>query len=332
MTVETELSCAFEGILPVEMTIGLHRLDGTTYVILVARDITHRRIGEQALRQSEDRYRQLFENATDAILIMKNDRFVDCNEKALKMYGRDREQIVGHSPDLISPALQPDGTASRAQAMERIKAVLQGKPQVFEWTHSRGDGSHFYAEVSLNRIRIGADEYIQAIVRDVTDRKRAEEILRESEMRFRTIFQDIPNVAVQGYDARRRVIFWNAASERLYGYTRTEALGQSLESLMIPADQRRQTIFAFDQWLRLGHPPPTGERAFRRKDGTTVPVFSSHVALTSARGEFEMYRVDVSLEERVRAEQEKELLESQLRQSQKMEGGRATGRRYCSRL
>lgn len=125
--------------------------------------------------------------------------------------------------------------------------------------------------------------------------------LRESENRFRSLFENVPNIAVQGYDRNRCVIFWNDASAALYGYSRQEALGRSLEDLIIPTEIKAGVVAAIEQWSNGGAPIPAGELVLQRKDGSPVAVFSSHVMQKNSRSESEMYCVDVDLTERNRA-------------------------------
>jgi PAS domain S-box-containing protein len=147
-------------------------------ILSIGADITERRRAEQALRESELKHRTLFETAGDAIFLMRNDRFIDCNRRTLALFGCSREQIVGAPPYQFSPPFQPDGRSSEDKALEKINLALTEGPQSFEWEHCRPDGSPFPAEVSLNRLEIGGETLVQAIVRDITERKQAEASLQ----------------------------------------------------------------------------------------------------------------------------------------------------------
>lgn len=152
---------------------------GMTYA--VAHDITEQKHRDLALTASEQQYRSLFEAANDGIFILQDGVFTECNSTILTMFGCTREQIVGRAPEDFSPAVQPDGRESKVAAAERTAAALNGMPQRFEWQHRKMDGTPFDAEVSLNVVRLPTGDYVQAIVRDVTERKRADETLRESQ-------------------------------------------------------------------------------------------------------------------------------------------------------
>ncbi|MFP4138869.1 MAG: putative bifunctional diguanylate cyclase/phosphodiesterase [Halomonas sp.] len=126
----------------------------------------------------------------------------------------------------------------------------------------------------------------------------------ESEQRFRALLESLPKVAVQGYDRHRRVIYWNAASTRLYGYDAEEALGRTLEELIIPASMRDGVIAAHRAWVEEGVEIPAEELELRHRSGERVPVFSHHVMLNEHTDEPLMFCVDVDLSDQKRAHRE----------------------------
>lgn len=137
---------------------------------------------------------------------------------------------------------------------------------------------------------------------------------RYLEERFRKLIDHVEMVSVQGYDKDRKVVFWNTASEKLYGYTREEALGKKLEDLIIPKDIRKGVISNVTDWHKKGIRIPAGELDLMRKDGSTVPVYSAHVMQKNPDGSKYMYCIDVDLTEIKRTHrkllQAKELAES----------------------
>jgi len=156
--------------------------------VCLVEDITERHKSRQLLKENEEKFRRLFENANDSIFLMKNDIFIDCNQKTLEMFGCNRDDIIGKPPYLFSPEYQPDGSLSKERALEKINAVIAGEIRTFDWVHIKLDRTPFNAEVSLNSFKLGEEFFIQAIVRDVTERNKFIEKLKISEDKFSKIF------------------------------------------------------------------------------------------------------------------------------------------------
>ena len=135
-------------------------------------DITARKQAELKLRESELKFRALFETADEAILLFAGEQWVDCNAAAARVFGCTREQIIGANPARFSPPTQPDGQSSGELSVKRIGLAYANEPQAFEWVHCRPDGTLFDAEVHLNRVDLGGKPFIQAIVRDISEHKR----------------------------------------------------------------------------------------------------------------------------------------------------------------
>ncbi|MFH2067311.1 MAG: ATP-binding protein [Pseudomonadota bacterium] len=149
--------------------------------ILLKNEVEDRKAAQEKLKKSEARYRILFESSSDAILIMQNDIIVDCNHKAMELFGHKRDGMIGNKPYILSPEVQPDQKRSEPEAMAKINQAVSGKPQLFEWCHQKQDGTLFDAEVSLTAIELESSVYIQAIVRDISERKRTQEIMVQTE-------------------------------------------------------------------------------------------------------------------------------------------------------
>lgn len=147
-------------------------LAGLSLVFYISQRLLLR--GEAALADSEEQMRTLFNSAGEGIFLMDEDTFIDCNPKAVSIFGCTRADIIGQSPVLFSPEFQPNGEPSIEAALVKGKAALGGEPQSFYWRHRRLDLSEFDAEVSLNCVNIKGKLYVQAITRDITERKQAE--------------------------------------------------------------------------------------------------------------------------------------------------------------
>jgi PAS domain S-box-containing protein len=163
------------------MNIGVEPfiMNGKGHWCIAMDEVTQRKKAEKALIDNELKFRTLFETADDAILLFTEGSWVDCNARTLTMFGCTREQFIGAHPLRFSPLKQPDGRSSEEEAIKKIGLAFAGEPQFFEWEHCQADGTPFAAEVNLNGLELEGKQYIQTIVRDVTERKKAEEEIRK---------------------------------------------------------------------------------------------------------------------------------------------------------
>lgn len=144
----------------------------------ILRDISKREEIHKLIEEQEKQYLLLFNTANDAIFLVDEDIFLECNSKTLELFGCSKEEIIGHSPYEFSPEFQPDGRLSQEKALEKIHLALAGENQRFEWRHCRLDKQEFDSEVSLNSLVLGGKKILQAIVRDISERKETEKKLQ----------------------------------------------------------------------------------------------------------------------------------------------------------
>jgi PAS domain S-box-containing protein len=276
-------------------------------------DISDRKTAEDALRKSEERFHTLFENAGDAILITQNDRIIDCNARALEVFGCPaRDRILGRHPYEFSPQFQPNGRDSREFATEKVTAALAGGAQCFEWTHTKLDGTVFSAEVSLTAVGPGST-LLQGLVRDITERKRAEEAQR----RLVTAVEQAAETIVIT-DPTGAILYANPAFETSTGFTRAEALGQNPSILK---SGKQDAEFYRNMWTMLvAGQVWSGRFINKRKDGTLYEEEANISPVRDTTGRIINY---VAVKRDITREV---ALEEQYRQAQKMESiGRLAG-------
>ncbi len=134
--------------------------------------------------------------------------------------------------------------------------------------------------------------------------------LAGSEQRFRLVANELPNVGIIGLDRARRIVFWNRTCERLYGWTGTEALGRSIETLAAEGPEREAFRESLRGWIEQGRPIPSREAVFCHRDGTAVQVYVSHFLVTATADDYELFSLHIDLADLKRAQEETLLKES----------------------
>jgi PAS domain S-box-containing protein len=198
-------------------------VEGKPCLVGLGVNLTERKRAEEKLRDSESRYRVLFDGAADASLLMNDKGFMDCNSAALKMFGyASVADLTALHPADLSPPNQPDGTPSQAGSEQRIAtAFLNGKNR-FEWLHRRKNGEDFPAEVCLTALTLHGRPALLGTVRDITERKQAESSLRTSEEQFRQLADNIHEVFFVATADPIKMVYFSPAYDEIWGRPRQE--------------------------------------------------------------------------------------------------------------
>jgi PAS domain S-box-containing protein len=205
----------------------------------VVRDITERVKAEDAMRESEERYRALVEQSSDGIFLADAEtmRILEANQAYCRLLGYSPEEI-------LNLTLYDVVTASRESVEGNIQKVLtEGYHFIGERQHRRRDGSLVDVEISLHSVSFGGKQALCTVVRDITERKRAEEALKENEKRYRDLFENA-NDLIYTHDLAGNFTSLNNTGERITGYTRDEALRMHISQVVVPdhLEMARQMI------------------------------------------------------------------------------------------
>ncbi len=243
---------------------------GSGEILVAYEDFTRITMAQQEIEENERKLRLLYEKSVDPIFIFDGERYIDCNEAALKIMGcTGKEELLGYHPLEISPEYQPDGQSSREKGHKVISRAKKEGSNRFEWLHRDVKGNEFWVDVSLTTIFFkGETPYMYVFWRDITERKRTETELKNSEERYRNMFDNIPfPTFVYDFDTLD-IVDVNTSAVRNYGYSRKELLGMKLADLK--PDEDVPSLLA-----HLSRPDPSQERGLwrhRKKDGTVIEV------------------------------------------------------------
>ena len=203
-------------------------------------DITKQKNIERSLKESEEKYRIIFEKSHDAILLIDNNRFSDCNESTLKMFGcATKDEFLTRHPSNFSPERQPDGRLSYEKAEEMMAITYEKGLNKFEWLHRRINGEEFFVEVWLTAIPFDDKFIIHTVLRDLTKRKYSEQALKQSEERLELAMR-VSNDGIWDWRLDDDSVLFSSSYYTMIGYEPNE----------FPS--------SFDAWRERVHPDDLG--------------------------------------------------------------------------
>ena len=236
-------------------------------------DITEHKRAEEALRQSEGKYRILVEDINEGYTVVQGNRIVFANRRCSKLYGCGLDDLIGH------PFTQFVAPEAREYDLEILQKTLRGEPapERYQSVALRGDGTRFPVEIGLRAITYEGRPAYSVVIRDITERKQAEESLRQSEQRYRLLADNVGD-AIWTVDLNMRQTYMSPSITRLLGYSVEEAMARSMREAFTPGSfGLAMRVLREEMALeRTGRATPdrtrTLELELNRKDGSVVPV------------------------------------------------------------
>jgi diguanylate cyclase (GGDEF)-like protein/PAS domain S-box-containing protein len=261
----------------IDVEIICHDLDfqGTDAMLVAAYDVTDRKRSKQLLKESENKYRALFEDSAEAYWLMDENRFLDCNAAALEMFGfSDKTEFI--DPVGISPPYQADGTPSRLAAEQRIADALRKGKETFEWLHRRKNGEVFPAEVCLAALTLGERPLIFATIRDITERKQAHEALLLKTALLEAQLETTID-GVLAVDESDRILLANKQFRHYFDLPE-KMLGAGDDGLVL--EYVRGRVEHSEEFIKrvkylYAHPDEKSQDEFRLKNGKTFDRYSA---------------------------------------------------------
>lgn len=190
---------------------------------------------EDLLQGIIKRYCSMYNDSRDAIMTLEPPswKFTSANPATIKMFrAKNGAEFMACEPWKLSPQLQPDGRLSSEKAKEMIEVAMHEGSNFFEWVHQRLNGENFFAEVLLSKVNLDEQVFLQALVRDITERKQVEKVIKESEARFRSIVF-LSQDAILVVDAKRKIGYMNPAAEKIFDQKAGDFIKESIAPVII---------------------------------------------------------------------------------------------------
>ena len=251
------------------------RIDG---LVITFSDISFAKKVEKELKESELRFRMLFQNSPDAQVIIdfsdgRDQGFTDCNQAALDMLGMtSKEQLVATNYLKLSPAYQPDGRLSAEKSEDLISACIANGSVRFEWVHCRVNGEEFPVDILLTVFQEHGKTFLHSVWRDISERKKSEEALRVSLMKYQTLFDLFP-AGITISDTKGKIIETNSIAQRMLG---------------LAPEQQKQRQIDGKEWQIIrpdGSPMPPSEYASVRALSEGVQIENVEMGIQKDDGQ-----------------------------------------------
>ncbi|HEY6065953.1 MAG TPA: PAS domain S-box protein, partial [Thermoanaerobaculia bacterium] len=255
-----------------------------------------RRISRRTLGESESRFRALAEVVPDVILTTDPDGVVlFANRAAERVFGHAVAAVIGRPIERLLPGLLPLPNGLRSRVRGRLRLEREGL---------HASGRSIPMELSVATFSRDGRRLLTVVARDITDRKRAEDAIRSSEVLKSAVIEAALD-AIITIDARGRVLEFNPAAERMFGYSRDAAVGQAMAELIVPPAARERHRRGMDRYLATGEAAILGktlEMNAMRSDGSEFPIELTVTRLPSEGDPiFTGFIHDVSERQRVEA-------------------------------
>lgn len=244
-------------------------------------DITERKKAEDLIRESEERYKALVENAPEALVVfdVESRKFVSVSESAEKLFKMTREELLKIGPVELSPAYQPDGKLSAESAAEKISEAINGGKPSFEWTHCDKEGNLIPCEIWLVRLPSETRTLIRGSIIDITIRKKAELKLKESEEKYRSVIEQATDF-VMITDLQGNFIDANSGFCKTFGYSKEELLQLNIDKVIDPGQLKIKPL-RFD--LLIKGETVLNERRMLTREGAIIDVEANVKMLPDGR-------------------------------------------------
>ncbi len=252
-----------------------------------------------SLQASERAFSQTFDHAAAGIAHAGPDgQFLRVNQHFAAMLGYSSAEMLSMSFQQIT---HPEDLAQDQHQFNQLVQNITSSYTLEKRYFSKA-GHSIWVKLAVAKAPNTLDKspYFIAVVQDISAQKLAEQQLLESELRFRTLLDNAPQISVQGYDQLGNTIYWNRASELIYGYTKEEALGRSLLELIIPEEAHSEVRQAITYMAENAEPIPAAELTLKRKDGSLISVFSNHAVVKLPDKPPQIFCIDIDLTERKR--------------------------------